>query len=48
MIRKEKMKKIISILLFLTIVACTTTNQSEQKTDYNAIINAFKYIILPN
>ena len=45
------MKKIISILLILTIVACTTTNtttQSEPKTDFNSIINAFKAVILPN
>jgi len=49
MIRKEKMKKTLSILLLILLVNCskTTTKKEEQKPSIGNIVDVFKSIPLP-
>lgn len=50
MIRKEKMIRIVSIILFLLLIGCTTTqtnNKEENKPSINNVIEALKSIQLP-
>lgn len=49
MIRKEKMKKTISIFLLILLVNCTTTNtkQEESKPSMDNIVDVLKSIPFP-